>query len=442
MTTLEEVARFCEPGARRNYHKIVLTERLPQTPGVYVMSDDRGPAAVHRQGREPAPPHARPLPAAQAYGARQALELLDHFEVIETGSEFGALLLETRLIAQHQPLYNEHGTRVQSYHYVKLTPTSSRASTPRPTCGRTARCTPGRSARPAWPGASSTASTPSTRCAPARASKAASGPEGDGGRGPRAGPPRRACLPTRRHGRLPGALPGAAQRRVRRGRREGAPRAPGPRRRARRAPAGTPERDGAGPGLRAGGQAAGPARDARQRHARGPPPARGPGRLRRARLPGQAAGKVALWGVAAGAVVAERDVGPPPSARRRQPASSPSCCGRATRRRRCGRGAVDEILLGERLARGATANRPTCSTAAAAGAGAGARRSGGRPGERAGRRRRRGLRPPTPEQPCPAQRGAHRDVPAAIMRPAAPGPRGQRVSEPAATHRDHAVRTA
>ena len=41
--------------------------------------------------------------------------------MIEAGSEFEALLLETRLIAQHKPPYNEHGTRVQSYHYVKLT---------------------------------------------------------------------------------------------------------------------------------------------------------------------------------------------------------------------------------------------------------------------------------------------------------------------------------
>ncbi|MCX6371820.1 MAG: GIY-YIG nuclease family protein, partial [Actinobacteria bacterium] len=56
----------------------------------------------------------------QAYGARQALELLERFEVVETGSEFAALLLEQRLIARHRPLDNSHGTRVSSYHYVKL----------------------------------------------------------------------------------------------------------------------------------------------------------------------------------------------------------------------------------------------------------------------------------------------------------------------------------
>ena len=121
LSTLEEVARFCEPSARRNYHKIMLTEGLPQTPGVYVMRDDRGlplyigkAECLRRRTRD----H---FLQKQAYGARQALELLHRIEVLETGSEFEALLLETHLIAQHKPPYNEHGTRVQSYHYVKLT---------------------------------------------------------------------------------------------------------------------------------------------------------------------------------------------------------------------------------------------------------------------------------------------------------------------------------
>ena len=120
MTTLEEVARFCEPGARRNYHKISLTETLPTTPGVYVMRDDRG-AALYIGKAENLRRRTRDhFLQRQAYHARQALELLDRFEVVETGSEFAALLLEQRLIARHKPTYNSHGTRVSSYHYVKL----------------------------------------------------------------------------------------------------------------------------------------------------------------------------------------------------------------------------------------------------------------------------------------------------------------------------------
>ncbi|HUU32745.1 MAG TPA: exonuclease domain-containing protein, partial [Vicinamibacterales bacterium] len=120
MSTLEEVARFCEPGARRNYHKISLTESLPTTSGVYVMRDDRG-AVLYIGKAENLRRRTRDhFLQRQAYHARQALELLHRFDVVETGSEFGALLLEQRLIAKHRPLYNSHGTNVPSYHYVKL----------------------------------------------------------------------------------------------------------------------------------------------------------------------------------------------------------------------------------------------------------------------------------------------------------------------------------
>jgi len=120
MNTLEEVARFCEPATRRNYHKISLTEKLPTSPGVYVMRDAKGAPLyigkadnLRRRTRD----H---FLQRQAFHARQALELLERIDVTETGSEFGALLLETRLIARHRPPYNSQGTRVGSYHYVKL----------------------------------------------------------------------------------------------------------------------------------------------------------------------------------------------------------------------------------------------------------------------------------------------------------------------------------
>ena len=120
MSTLEEVARFCEPGARRNYHKISLTETLPTTSGVYIMRDDKG-AALYIGKAENLRRRTRDhFLQRQAYHARQALELLHTLDVVVTGSEFAALLLEQRLIARHKPAYNSHGTRVSSYHYVKL----------------------------------------------------------------------------------------------------------------------------------------------------------------------------------------------------------------------------------------------------------------------------------------------------------------------------------
>ena len=121
VTTLEEVARFCEPAARRNYHKIALTEDLPTGPGVYVMRDAKG-AALYIGKAENLRRRTRDhFLQRQAFHARQALELLARIDVIETGSEFAALVLEGRLIAKHKPPYNTHGTQARSYHYVKLT---------------------------------------------------------------------------------------------------------------------------------------------------------------------------------------------------------------------------------------------------------------------------------------------------------------------------------
>jgi DNA polymerase-3 subunit epsilon len=121
MSTLEEVVRFCEPATRRNYHKISLTEGIPTTTGVYVMKDAKGaPLYVGKADnlRRRTRDH---FLQRQAFHARQALELLERIDVVETGSEFGALLLEGRLIAKHRPPYNSQGTRAGSYHFVKLT---------------------------------------------------------------------------------------------------------------------------------------------------------------------------------------------------------------------------------------------------------------------------------------------------------------------------------
>jgi DNA polymerase III subunit epsilon len=121
VTTLEEVAHICEPEARRNYHKIVLTEQLPTAPGVYIMRDARG-AALYIGKAENLRRRTRDhFLQRQAYGATQALELLEKIDIVETGSEFAALLLENRLIRAHRPPCNRHGTRVSTYHYVKLT---------------------------------------------------------------------------------------------------------------------------------------------------------------------------------------------------------------------------------------------------------------------------------------------------------------------------------
>jgi DNA polymerase-3 subunit epsilon len=120
LRTLEDVVRFCEIESRRNYHKIVLTESLPACPGVYIMRDAGG-APLYVGKAESLRRRTRDhFLQKQAHGARQALELLESFDVMETGSEFEALLLEGRLIGDLCPPYNERGTHANAYHYVKL----------------------------------------------------------------------------------------------------------------------------------------------------------------------------------------------------------------------------------------------------------------------------------------------------------------------------------
>ena len=81
MNTLEEVARFCEPGTRRNYHKISLTERIPTAPGVYLMKDAKG-APLYIGKAENLRRRTRDhFLQRQAYYARQALELLERIDV-------------------------------------------------------------------------------------------------------------------------------------------------------------------------------------------------------------------------------------------------------------------------------------------------------------------------------------------------------------------------
>lgn len=120
LRTLEDILRYCDAESRRNYHKIVLTEKLPTSPGVYIMRDAKGVPLYVGKAENLRRRTRDHFLQKQAHGARQALELLDRFDVIETGSEFEALLLESRLIAELEPPYNERGTHAAAYHYLKL----------------------------------------------------------------------------------------------------------------------------------------------------------------------------------------------------------------------------------------------------------------------------------------------------------------------------------
>ena len=170
--TLEEVARFCEPGARRNYHKISLTETLPDHAGRVRDARRQGRALYIGKAENLRRRTRDHFLQRQAYHARQALELLERIDVVETGSEFALSCSSSGSSQGTGRRTTRTAPRPPATSTSSSAPRSTRASTPRPTCATTARTTPGRSARPAWPGASSSASTASTRCAPARTCRA------------------------------------------------------------------------------------------------------------------------------------------------------------------------------------------------------------------------------------------------------------------------------
>jgi DNA polymerase-3 subunit epsilon len=99
-----------------------LRENLPQTPGVYLMKDERG--EVIYVGK------AKNLRArvssyyTQPLGYRRKmdglLETVRNLETIDTGSELQALILEDQLIKRYQPRFNVQQRNYEHYPFIKI----------------------------------------------------------------------------------------------------------------------------------------------------------------------------------------------------------------------------------------------------------------------------------------------------------------------------------
>ncbi len=97
--------------------------RLPQTPGVYIMKDSLGKIIYIGKAK------ALKNRVTQYFGAgnqhtekvRQMVHNVDDFEYILCDSEFEALILENSLIKQNQPKYNILLKDDKGYHYIKIT---------------------------------------------------------------------------------------------------------------------------------------------------------------------------------------------------------------------------------------------------------------------------------------------------------------------------------
>lgn len=97
--------------------------RLPQTPGVYIMKDKSGNIIYIGKAK------ALKNRVTQYFGlgnqhtpkVRKMVSLVDDFEYVLCDSEFEALILENSLIKQNQPKYNILLKDDKGYHYIKIT---------------------------------------------------------------------------------------------------------------------------------------------------------------------------------------------------------------------------------------------------------------------------------------------------------------------------------
>lgn len=97
--------------------------RLPQTPGVYLMYDKSGKIIYIGKAK------ALKNRVTQYFGkganhtekVRQMVANVDRFKYILCDSEFEALILENSLIKQHKPKYNVLLKDDKGYHYIKIT---------------------------------------------------------------------------------------------------------------------------------------------------------------------------------------------------------------------------------------------------------------------------------------------------------------------------------
>ncbi|MBQ8203589.1 MAG: excinuclease ABC subunit UvrC [Clostridia bacterium] len=96
--------------------------RLPKSPGVYIMKDKSGKIIYIGKAK------ALKNRVTQYFGAgnqhtpkvRQMVSFVDDFEYIICDSEFEALILENSLIKQNQPKYNILLKDDKGYHYIKI----------------------------------------------------------------------------------------------------------------------------------------------------------------------------------------------------------------------------------------------------------------------------------------------------------------------------------
>ena len=120
--TLGELYHACSARGRPNFAKISLAERLPRAPGVYVFRDRNEQILYVGKAKD-----LRARVKSYFYGderkkVQDLVASVARIDTITTRGELEALVLESRLIAQHLPRFNAHGKRWRRYAFLKLDP--------------------------------------------------------------------------------------------------------------------------------------------------------------------------------------------------------------------------------------------------------------------------------------------------------------------------------
>jgi DNA polymerase-3 subunit epsilon len=126
IATLGDLREACTARGRPNFGKIRLTEGLPRAPGVYLFEGRDGTVLYVGKAVD-----LRARVRSYFYGdeRKKVQDLLDAVATVRAiptaAGEAEALVLEARLIAQHQPHFNSWGKRWRRYAYLKLDPTEA-----------------------------------------------------------------------------------------------------------------------------------------------------------------------------------------------------------------------------------------------------------------------------------------------------------------------------
>ncbi len=121
ITHLGELRAYLNPSSRSSLEKLRLTRDLPKCPGTYCFVDNEGQiiyiGKADRLGERvrshfiAGVDHTRKV--------RQAVRLVERIDWAEASTPLEALVQEQRLILEHRPSYNLHGTRPETYAYIR-----------------------------------------------------------------------------------------------------------------------------------------------------------------------------------------------------------------------------------------------------------------------------------------------------------------------------------